>query len=126
MHVIGGKQRAARALARGTGRAAYTVNRWADEKTCENSLVTPFTAPQGRYLAYIYIYTPIHGRPPAESDLQQYFRVTPPAVHQMVVTLDRNGLVARTRGTPRSMRVLVPPNDLPLLEFLLPTSDQDA
>ena len=34
----------------------------------------PFTATQGQYLAYIYYYPKIHGRPPAESDLQRFLR----------------------------------------------------
>jgi DNA-binding MarR family transcriptional regulator len=55
----------------------------------------PFTAKQGQYLAYIYYYTKIHGRPPAESDLQRFFRVTPPVVHQMIKTLDARGLIER-------------------------------
>ena len=78
-----------------------------------------FTALQGWYLSFIYIYTRIQGRPPSESDLQVYFRVTPPSVHQMVLTLEKNGLIARTPGSARSIKVLVPPQDLPLLEFLL-------
>lgn len=82
-----------------------------------------FTTIQGRYLAFIYIYTRIHGRSPAESDLQRYFRVTPPAVHQMVLTLHKNRLISRTPGAARSIEVLVPPQNLPLLEFLLPSSD---
>lgn len=78
-----------------------------------------FTDVQGRYLAFIYIYSKLHGTPPAESDLQRYFRVTAPAVHQMVLTLDRGGFISRTPGAPRSVVVLVPPSELPLLEFLL-------
>jgi hypothetical protein len=50
-----------------------------------------FTPKQGRYLAYIHLYTRLHRRPPAETDIQQYFRVTPPSVNQM-------GVDARTRG----------------------------
>jgi DNA-binding MarR family transcriptional regulator len=98
----------------------------ADEKTCENRNVKEFTTLQGRYLAFIYVYTRLHGRPPAESDLQRYFRVTPPSVHQMVMTLDKNGLISRTPGAPRSIAVLVTAQDLPLLEFLLPSSDSDS
>jgi hypothetical protein len=41
------------------------------------SVVPPFTAKQGQYLAFIHNYTKIHRRPPAESDLQYYFRVSP-------------------------------------------------
>ncbi|HVQ40442.1 MAG TPA: hypothetical protein VMS31_23070 [Pyrinomonadaceae bacterium] len=85
-----------------------------------------FTTVQGRYLAFIYVYTRIHGRPPAESDLQRYFRVTPPAVHQMVLTLDKNGLISRVPGAPRSIEVLVAAQDLPILQFLLPSSDSDS
>jgi len=79
-----------------------------------------FTEVQGRYLAFIYIYSKLHGRPPAESDLQRFFRVTAPAVHQMVLTLDKHGFISRTPGAPRSIAVLVPPSELPLLELLLP------
>ena len=35
-----------------------------------------FTQKQGQYLAFIYNYTKIHVRPPAEADMQRYFRVT--------------------------------------------------
>jgi repressor LexA len=60
----------------------------------------PFTAKQGQYLAHIYYYTKIHGRPPAESDLQRFFRVTPPVVHQMIKTLDARGFIDRQQGVP--------------------------
>src|ERR1700746_345348 len=47
-----------------------------------------FTPKQGQYLAFIHLYTRLHRRPPAETDLQEYFRVSPPSVHQMVLTLE--------------------------------------
>jgi hypothetical protein len=50
-----------------------------------------FTPKQGQYLAFIHLYTRLHRRPPAETDMQQYFRVSPPSVHQMVLTLERAG-----------------------------------
>ena len=31
-----------------------------------------FTPKQGQYLAFIYAYTRLHRRPPAEADMQQY------------------------------------------------------
>lgn len=77
---------------------------------------TRFTKKQGQYLAFIYNYTKINGRPPAERDMQHYFRVTPPSVHNMVLTLDKEGLIKREPGVPRSIRLLVPPSDLPYLE----------
>jgi hypothetical protein len=48
-----------------------------------------FTPKQGQYLAFIHLYTRLHRRPPAETDMQQYFHVSPPSVHQMVLTLER-------------------------------------
>jgi DNA-binding MarR family transcriptional regulator len=74
-----------------------------------------FTAKQGQYLAFIYAYTRVLGRPPAEADLQRYFRVSPPSVHQMLLTLERKGLIRRTRGAARSIEILVVPENLPVL-----------
>jgi DNA-binding MarR family transcriptional regulator len=74
-----------------------------------------FTATQGQYLAFIYAYTRVLGRPPAEADMQRHFRVTAPSVHQMVITLERNGLIKREPGVPRSIQLLVPPEALPIL-----------
>ena len=78
-----------------------------------NKLYTP---KQGQYLAFIYYYTKIHGRAPSEADMQKYFRVTAPSVHQMVLTLAANGLVERVPRLERSRRVLVPHAELPDLE----------
>ena len=74
-----------------------------------------FTSIQGQYLAFIAMYTKISGRPPAEADMQHYFNVTPPTVHQMVLTLERRGLIRRTPGRARSIDVLVPRDQLPML-----------
>lgn len=74
-----------------------------------------FTATQGQYLAFIYAYTRVLGRPPAEADMQRHFKVTAPSVHQMVITLERNGLIKREPGVPRSIQLLVPPEALPIL-----------
>jgi Mn-dependent DtxR family transcriptional regulator len=73
----------------------------------------PFTPTQGQYLAYIYTYTRLHRRPPAEADMQQYFRVSPPSVHQMVLTLERAGFIRRQPRVPRSIEVLLDPEQLP-------------
>lgn len=74
-----------------------------------------FTKTQGQYLAYIFSYTKIHRVAPAESDLQRYFQVSPPSVHEMIKTLERNGLIERTPGHARSIRLLVQPEHLPQL-----------
>jgi DNA-binding MarR family transcriptional regulator len=75
-----------------------------------------FTPKQGQYLAFIDAYTRVNRRPPAEREIQRHFGVTPPAVHQMILTLERAGLIRRQPGTPRSIEVLVPPEDLPVLQ----------
>ncbi len=77
---------------------------------------TGFTEKQGQYLAFIHSYTKINRRPPAEADMQRYFGVTPPTVHQMVLNLDRARLIERIPGKPRSIRVLVDPDSLPMLK----------
>jgi hypothetical protein len=74
-----------------------------------------FTAKQGQYLACIYHYTKIHRQAPAETDMQRYFRVSPPSINGMMQTLQRNGLIERTPGQARSIRLLVNPELLPRL-----------
>ena len=66
-----------------------------------------YTHKQGQYLAFIYYYTKVNGRAPSEADMQKYFGVTPPSVHQMVVTLKRR-LDPAVPGQGRSVRLLVP------------------
>ncbi|NOX52959.1 MAG: MarR family transcriptional regulator [Planctomycetes bacterium] len=75
-----------------------------------------YTRKEGQYLAFIYNYTKINGRPPAEADMQRYFGVSPPAVHQMVLKLEEGGFISRQPGQARSIRVLLPPEELPNLE----------
>ncbi len=74
-----------------------------------------FTPKQGQYLAFIHLYMRLHRRPPAETDMQEYFRVSPPSVHQMVLTLERAGFIQRQPRTPRSIKLLVDPKQLPEL-----------
>jgi len=45
--------------------------------------------------------------------MQQYFRVSPPSVHQMILALEANGLIERTPGQARSIRLLIPREALP-------------
>jgi len=75
----------------------------------------PYTPKQGQFLAFIHTYTQMYGRPPAEMDLQRYFRVSPPSVHQMIITLAERGFISREPGTARSIRVLLPVEQLPPL-----------
>jgi Mn-dependent DtxR family transcriptional regulator len=75
-----------------------------------------FTEKQGQYLAFIYNYSKINGRAPAEADMERYFRVTPPTVHQMVLNLEKKGLIARVPGQPRSITLLIEPEELPMMK----------
>ena len=72
-----------------------------------------FTARQGQYLAFIDAYTRIHGRPPAETDMQRYFQLSPPSVHQMVLTLERLGHIAASQASRAASRCSSPPKTCP-------------
>jgi SOS-response transcriptional repressor LexA len=75
-----------------------------------------YTPRQGQFLAFIHYYTKLNGVPPAEADMQRYFRVSPPSVHEMVKTLERRGYSTREAGKPRTIRLLLPREELPDLE----------
>ena len=75
-----------------------------------------FTEKQGQYLAFIYTYVLLNRQPPAEADFQRYFCVTPPSVHQMIIQLEKLGLIRRTPRQARSIELLVPEDELPRLQ----------
>lgn len=75
-----------------------------------------FTSKQGQYLAFIQTYIKIHRQAPAERDMQMFFRVSPPSVHQMVLMLEKNGLISRTPRQARSIRLLVAKEQIPQLD----------
>ena len=68
-----------------------------------------FSARQGQYLALIHAYTLVNGRPPAQSDIARFFRVTPPTC----TTLEKAGLISRRPAAARAIAVLVDPAKLP-------------
>ncbi|HXX84822.1 MAG TPA: MarR family transcriptional regulator [Casimicrobiaceae bacterium] len=78
-----------------------------------------FSARQGQYLAFIQAYTLVNGRPPAQADIMRFFRVTPPTVHQMVLTLEKRGLISRQPGAARAITGLVDSAKLPDLTPLV-------
>ena len=84
-------------------------------KQAANASRPAFTARQGQFLAFIYAYTLVNGRPPAEADMIRFFRLTPPSVHQMVLTLEKAGLISRQPGVARSIVVLLDRSALPAL-----------
>lgn len=75
-----------------------------------------YTSRQGQFLAFIHHYITLHGRAPAEAEMVKFFRVTPPSVHQMILTLERRGLITRTPGAARSIRLNLSPENLPPLQ----------
>ena len=81
-----------------------------------------FTEKQGQYLAFIWTYGLLNGRSPAERDMQRFFAVTAPSVHQMVITLERTGLIRRQPGLARSIELLVEPDCLPRLQPIEPVN----
>jgi hypothetical protein len=89
-----------------------TMNQSLDRAT---AAAAQFTAKQGQYLAFIWAYSQINGRAPAEAGFQRYFKVTAPSVHQMLKTLDQLGLIDKQLGVARSIKLLVPPQRLPIL-----------
>jgi repressor LexA len=78
--------------------------------------VPKYTPKQGQYLAFIHYFTKIQGEAPSEADLRRYFRVSPPSVHRMVVALAERGLIERSPGQARSIRLLIDRSGLPDLE----------
>jgi DNA-binding MarR family transcriptional regulator len=81
--------------------------------TAYEPVKTSYTAKQGQYLAFIYYYAKIHGRSPSQADMQGYFQVSPPAVHQMVLSLEKLGFIERTPGQGRSLKLLLNREQLP-------------
>ena len=75
-----------------------------------------YTPRQGQFLAFIHYYAKLNGCPPSENDMARYFRITPPSVHRMVVTLEQRGLIERVPGRARSIRLLLAREALPDLE----------
>lgn len=86
-------------------------------QNCQSISATPksFTDKQGQYLAFIHLYTKLNRQPPAQTDMQRYFEVTPPSVHRMIIELERRELIRRQPRTPRSLKVLLSPTELPEL-----------
>jgi repressor LexA len=74
------------------------------------------TPKQGQYLAFIYNYAKINGRPPAQADMQRHFRVAAPTVHQMILKLESEGFIRRTPGVARSLELTVDLDFVPRLE----------
>lgn len=75
-----------------------------------------FTPLQGQYLAFIHAYAVLNGRSPAEAEMMRFFRVSPPTVHRMVLTLEQAGLISRQPGQPRNIVLPLDRSALPALD----------
>src|SRR3954467_10775125 len=65
-----------------------------------------------------YLHLRAHVRTPTRRNRHAAPFPRQPAVHQMIVTLERNGFIRRQPGVPRSIEILLPPKNLPILEWL--------
>lgn len=72
-----------------------------------------FTKRQGQYLAFIFYYTRINGRAPAEVDIQNFFKVSSASTHQMLRVLVAKELIKKEPGQARSSVVMVSQDQLP-------------
>ena len=78
--------------------------------------VKKYTKKQGQYLSFIYYYTKLNGLPPAEADIQRYFKVSPPSVHSMILQLEKCGFITRIPRKARSIKLLLSRKELPDLD----------
>lgn len=75
-----------------------------------------YTPKQGQYLAFIFYCTKLNGRAPSEADIQRYFNVSPPTVHQTILGLEQRRCIERVPGQARSIRLLLAREHLPDLD----------
>jgi Mn-dependent DtxR family transcriptional regulator len=75
-----------------------------------------YTEKQGQYLSFIFYYIKINGVAPAQIDFQRYFSVSPPTVHQMMVQLEKKGLISRIPNKARALALCLPEDQVPRLK----------
>jgi Mn-dependent DtxR family transcriptional regulator len=69
-----------------------------------------FTTKEREYLIYIFEYSRLRGMSPAFTELQTYFKVSPPTVNQMLKNLANKGYIDKQPGVARSISINVPAN----------------
>jgi len=74
-----------------------------------------YSLKQGQYLAYMYNYSVMFGKAPAEAELRAFFGTSAPTVHQMILKLEEKGFISRIKGQPRSIQLLIDPEHIPRL-----------
>lgn len=75
-----------------------------------------YTEKEGQYLAFIFYYKKINGVSSAQIDLQRYFEVSPPTVHNMILRLEKKNLISRVPNAPRSLTINLKEYELPRLQ----------
>ncbi|MDA3809030.1 MAG: hypothetical protein PF518_01750 [Spirochaetaceae bacterium] len=96
--------------------AAIYIDEIINKSRKKTAQIPKFTQKQGQYLSFIYYYTKLNRRAPAEADIQHYFKVSAPTVHQMVVKLVNISLISKESGIARSIQILIAPDYIPQLE----------
>lgn len=74
------------------------------------------TRKQGQLVAYVYFYTKVHRIPPSENEIAAFLGVYGPSAHQMILRLEARGALARIPGQARTLRILLPRQEIPDLE----------
>ncbi len=67
-------------------------------------------------MAFIATYIRLNNIPPAESDIQKFFKVTTPTAHQMVVILESIGAIKRKPRVARSIEIILDQSEIPPLK----------
>ena len=75
------------------------------------------TRRQAQFLAFILRYTRRRGIAPSFEEMASHFGISSPSVHGMIKTLERKGFISRVAGAARTLRVEVPPEVLPDIDF---------
>ena len=81
-------------------------------------MVEKYTEKQGQYLAFIDAYMRMHGKAPAEADLQRFSGTAPTTIHQIVLKLEEKEFISRVPRQARSIKLLLDPEELPRLKRL--------
>lgn len=71
---------------------------------------------QGQLVAYVCWYTKVHRVPPSENESAEFLGVRGPSAHRTIVLLDARGVLSRRPGEPRTLKVLLPRDEIPDLE----------
>lgn len=61
---------------------------------------------QLRVLDFLQRYIELHGPVPTERETERHLQLSPPTIHGAILALEKKGLLARTPGVARSIRLL--------------------